>query len=57
MHGSTGGSWTRNELTMDVKKNDTTGNRQSLWLRGLPSDTSPPSQLPTLPRGLMIGRS
>jgi hypothetical protein len=49
MHGSTGGSWTRNELTMDVKKNDTTGNRQSLWLRGLPSDTSPPSQLPTLP--------
>ncbi len=28
MHGLTGGSWKRSDLTRDTKKNDPTGNRQ-----------------------------
>jgi hypothetical protein len=48
MHGSTGGSWKRSDLTTDTKKNDQPGNRPGH--RGFVAyrQPTPPRQLPTL---------
>src|SRR5215204_5640667 len=50
MHGLTGGSWKRSELTTDTKKNDQTGN--CLVTGGFVTyrQTTPPRQFPTLHR-------
>src|SRR5690242_4543590 len=50
MHGLTGGSWKRNVLAKDRKKNKPAGNHWGQWLPDLPPEhvTAPAPDPPTL---------